>query len=222
MKKYFAQHKHILLFLAVPVYMASFFLVERIIGNDHEFLSVLLPVDRLIPFWEWAVFPYILWYPVMIAMVLYLYFTDARAFTRYILYFIIGFFTTVAFCVIVPNGTAADFRPDTDALGRSNVATWLLNNFIWKNDTYTNVIPSLHVVGTMMVVFGFFDSKLKKNKALGVFVILLSAAIIASTVFVKQHAILDVIVGGVYSAILYVVVYVIIKRRADKKYEKEN
>lgn len=222
MKKYFAEHKHILLFLAVPVYMASFFLVEKIVGNDHAFWSVLLPVDDLIPFWEWAVFPYIMWYPVMAVMAFYLYFTDARAFKRYLLYFIIGFFTTVAFCVIVPNGTAADFRPDTEALGRSNIATKILNDFIWKNDTYTNVLPSLHVVGTLMVVFGFFDSKLKKNKALGAFVILLSTAIIASTVFVKQHAILDVIVGAVYSALLYVLVYIIIKRHADKKYEKEN
>ena len=202
--------------------MVSFFLVEKAVGNESAFWSVLLPVDRLIPFWEWAVIPYIMWYPFMIAMAFYLYFTDARAFKRYMLYFIIGFFSTVAFCAVVPNGTAADFRPDTDALGRSNVATWLLNNFIWKNDTYTNVLPSLHVVGTIMVVFGFFDSKLKKNKALGALVLLLAAAIIASTVFVKQHAILDVIVGAVYIAVLYVLIYVIIKRRADKKYEKEN
>ena len=51
---------------------------------------------------------------------------------------------------------------------------------------------------------------------------MLAAAIIGSTVFVKQHAILDVIVGGVYSAVLYVLIYVVIKRRADKKYAKEN
>lgn len=222
MKKYLAEHKHVWLFLAAPVYFASFFLVERVIGNDHGFLSMLLPVDRLIPFWEWAIFPYILWYPFMIAMAFCLYFTDARAFKRYMLFFIIGFFSTVAFCFIVPNGTAADFRPDTDALGRNNIATWLLNDFIWKNDTYTNVMPSLHVVGTMMVVFGFFDSKFKKNKALAALIIVLAAAIIGSTVFVKQHAILDVIVGGVYSAVLYVLIYVVIKRRADKKYAKEN
>ena len=216
----FAKYKHLLLYLYVPIYAAAFFAVEGVISNDHAFTSMLLPVDYTIPFFEWAVIPYILWYPFMVAVAVYLSVTDGRAFSRYMCYMMIGFSLFIVFSFVFPNGTAAAFRPDTDALGRNNVATWLLNNFIWKNDTYTNVMPSLHVVGSFMAVFGFYDSKLKKHKALGYAVAAFAILIIMSTVFVKQHAIIDIIVGIVYSVILYFVVYVLIKRRADKKYER--
>lgn len=218
----FGKYKHFLLYLYVPVYAAAFFIVEGVITNDSAFASMLLPVDYTIPFFEWAVIPYILWYPFMIAVAVYLSVTDARAFSRFMCYMMIGFSLFIVFSFIFPNGTAADFRPDTDALGRHNLATWLLNNFIWKNDTYTNVMPSLHVVGSLMAVFGFYDSKLRKHKALGCAASALAILIIISTMFVKQHAILDVIVGIVYSVILYFIVYVLIKRRADKKYERGN
>ena len=83
-------------------------------------------------------------------------------------------------------------------------------------------MPSLHVVGSLMAVFGFYDSKLRKHKALGCAASALAIRIIISTMFVKQHAIIDIIVGIVYSVILYFIVYVLIKRRADKKYERGN
>ena len=220
MKQFFLKYKYLLWFLYVPVYIISFFLIEKIIGNDHAIWSTVLPVDDMIPFWEWAVIPYSTWYPLMLFMAVYLAATDKRAFSRYMCYLTIGFSLCMVFCLIVPNGTSADFRPDLETLGRSNAATWILGNVIWKNDTFTNVIPSIHIVGTFMVIFGYHDSKLTKNKLVGFIIYFMSILITASTVLTKQHALLDIIVGAVYSFIIYFVVYFLIRKAADKKYQK--
>lgn len=222
MKKFLSEHKHFLWFLYVPIYLIGFFGIEKIITNEHAFWSTVLPIDTYIPFWEWAVFAYSLWYPFMLFMAIYLAATDKRAFSRYMCYMAIGFTTSLVFCLVVPNGTSADFRPAIDELGRSNVATWLLENVIWKNDTYTNVMPSIHIVGTFMVVFGFHDSKLNKNGYVAAAVYFIAVLITASTVLTKQHTVLDVIGGTVYSILLYVIVYVFCRKIADKKYEQNN
>ena len=46
---------------------------------------------------------------------------------------------------------------------------------------------------------------------------LYGALIIVSTVFVKQHAVVDVLSGLMVGAIAYVFVYVIVGRRRDKR-----
>jgi len=45
--------------------------------------------------------------------------------------------------------------------------------------------------------------------------VLWGIAICASTVFVKQHSILDVIMGVVFSVVLYLLIYVLLKKPLD-------
>lgn len=220
MIKYIKEHKYLLWLIYVPIYIIGFFGMEKIVTNDTPFFSTVLPIDSCVPFFEWAVLPYMLWYPFMAAVGLYILFTDRRAFSRYMCFMTIGFSFSIIFCLLFPNGTAADFRPDIAELGRENIATWILENFIWANDTYTNVIPSIHVVGSFMAMFGFFDSNLAKNKWLSVITCVLTLLITASTVFTKQHSILDVLAGLLFSIILYFLVYVLFRGIMDKKYAK--
>ena len=46
---------------------------------------------------------------------------------------------------------------------------------------------------------------------------LYAALIMVSTMFVKQHAVIDVLAGLLTGAIAYVFVYVIVGRRRDKR-----
>ena len=48
-------------------------------------------------------------------------------------------------------------------------------------------------------------------------VTLYAALIMAATVFVKQHAVIDVFAGLLTGAIAYVFVYVVVGRRRDKR-----
>ena len=204
--------------LYLPAYLAAFFLAEHIVTNDVPFLSTVLPVDSLIPFNEWAIVPYMLWFPLMVIVGLYLLFTDDKALARYMRFLALGFFSTIVFCLLVPNGTAPDFRPDLEALGRVNIATKMCGS-IYAADTYTNVLPSIHVVGSFMSLFGFLDSKIRKNKTLLILISVLAALIIASTVLVKQHAVIDIVVGIVWSLADGAVIYLpgLLKKKKERE-----
>lgn len=70
--------------------------------------------------------------------------------------------------------------------------------FLYETDTPTNVFPSIHVFNTAVVCASVLKSaKKKRAKALN---LLLSAAIVLSTVFLKQHSILDVAAGLLMAA----------------------
>ena len=209
--------------LYLPAYLAAFFMVEHIVTDDVPFLSTVLPVDSYIPFCEWAIVPYMLWFPLMVIVGLYLLFTDDKALARYMRYLALGFFSTILFCLLVPNGTAPDFRPDLETLGRVNIATKMCGA-IYGADTYTNVLPSIHVVGSFMSLFGFLDSKIKKNKTLLVLISILVALIVGSTVLVKQHALIDIVVGLLWSFAVWAVIYLppLLKKKKAQKEEAKN
>ena len=104
--------------------------------------------------------------------------------------------------VIFPN--CQELRPDL--FERDNVFTRFISAF-YKFDTNTNVCPSLHVIGSFAVLFCAWHSKLFSTpKWRAAF---LSAAIIISlsTVFLKQHSILDVLAAIPICALGYIVVY---------------
>jgi len=59
-------------------------------------------------------------------------------------------------------------------------------------DTSTNVCPSLHVMGAMAVYFASRDIPRFKSSAWSGFFIISTVLICLSTVFLKQHSIVDV------------------------------
>ena len=77
---------------------------------------------------------------------------------------------------------------------------------LYHADTNTNVIPSMHVLGCMAAVFGLFRCCCTPRWA-KIGVIILTVLINASTVFIKQHSILDVIIALIVSVVLYFVVF---------------
>ena len=65
----------------------------------------------------------------------------------------------------------------------------------------------MHVLGCMAAVFGLFRCRTTPRWA-KIGVIVLSVLINCSTVFIKQHSILDVIVALIVCVVLYLVVFV--------------
>jgi membrane-associated phospholipid phosphatase len=86
---------------------------------------------------------------------------------------------------------------------------------IYAADTPTNVLPSMHVVGCLGVMAAVFDGEDFAHRGRWFFV-LWGVAICASTVFVKQHSILDVIAGIAFSVILYLLIYVVLRKPLDR------
>ena len=78
---------------------------------------------------------------------------------------------------------------------------------IYANDTNTNVCPSIHVIGSLAVWFAARDTgklpAILRKGAIPIMAVLISI----STVFLKQHSVLDIIAALLVCAAAYPVVY---------------
>lgn len=205
-KEYIKANKKVLpYFLFLPGYLLAFFLLETFISGNGNYWSSHIFLDDYIPFLEGFVIFYCLWYPFLIVPGLYLFFKDISEFKKYIWYLICAFAICFAVYILVPNGQ--DLRPEV--FERNNIFTDIVG-LIYSADTNTNVFPSMHVAGALGAAAAFFRTDgLKKYRAASVITAVL---ICASTVFIKQHSLLDVFGGIAVWLISYIAVYRIFRR----------
>lgn len=199
------KYGHWLYALILPLYLAGFFIEEHFIDGSAPYLVSYMPIDAHIPFCEWWYIFYVLWYPLLGGVGLYLAFREPEGFKRYMTYIGVSFFTALLLFALIPNGQ--DLRPDLAALGRENLFTRLIG-VLYASDTNTNVCPSLHVVGSLAAVFAVLHSdRLRRTRWVPILVGLLACLISVSTVMIKQHSLLDVVVGVPYALIVYRFIY---------------
>lgn len=193
-------YRHLWLLGVWLVYFGLFILAEHLVTENY-WVSYL-PLDDKIPFCEWFVLPYCTWHPLLAVFTLYLAFYDRDAFIHFMLFIGIGFIGTIVFCMLFPNGQ--DLRPASFA--HENFCTWLLRR-VYAADTNTNVIPSMHVIGCAAMTCACFESRPLRNHGLQWVMLPLGLLISISTVFVKQHSILDFFVAIPVSAAVAAAVY---------------
>lgn len=190
-------HWYLLIWLT---YLGLFYLAEQVV-TDNYWVSYL-PLDDKIPFCRFFVIPYCLWHPLLFVMTLYLMWYDIPAFKRFMLYFGVGCIGTVVFCLIFPNGQ--DLRPATFA--QDDVFTRFIA-LLYQTDTNTNVLPSMHVIGCAALTFACFDAESLRRRHLHWVMLPLGLLISVSTVFIKQHSILDFFAAIPVCVILYFLFY---------------
>ncbi|WP_298021706.1 phosphatase PAP2 family protein [uncultured Dysosmobacter sp.] len=187
--------------LWLPVYLASFLLLEQLVDGSHGYWATQLPLDRLIPFQELFVVPYCLWYPLLVVVGLYLLLRDGNAFRRYMCFLAVSFFLSELIWLLIPNGQ--DLRPLV--MPRDNLFTrWVAG--LYSIDTNTNVFPSVHVVGSIGAALAVWDG-FRRKPVLRWGTTVLAVLICLSTLFIKQHAVLDVAGGAVLSALVALPIY---------------
>ena len=175
--------------LWLPVYLLFFFVIERIVITGYWPTQTWL--DGKIPFCEWFVIPYCLWYPLLVAVGLWLLRKDREGFRRYMRFLAITFFLSELIWLLVPNGQ--DLRPAV--MPRDHLLTRLVAE-LYAIDTNTNVFPSVHVVGAIGAAWAVRKTpSLRHRPAIRRAVAVLAALICLSTLFIKQHAVLDAASG---------------------------
>lgn len=195
---------HLKLLAGWVIYFAMYFITEALIRPEnchvvHHWL------DDVIPFCEWFVIPYFLWFAYIAVTVVYFFFTNKRDFVRLCIFLFAGMTICLGIYYIWPNGQ--NLRPDLTTLGRENIFTKALAG-LYTTDTSTNVCPSIHVLNSVACCIAIFKSKALQNKKLlrgGVLVLTISICL--STVFLKQHSVVDVFWGLVLSAAMYLLAY---------------
>lgn len=189
MKNFLRTYRHAWIILSYfPVYLCLFFLVESLVTDSYHVIECSL--DRRIPFNEWFILPYLLWFPYIAAGIITFIFLDKKEYYKLSKMLIAGMSIFLLISFLYPNGL--NIRPDLADIPRQNIALTLLSG-LHKADTPTNVFPSIHVYNSLAVCFSFFHSKqFKGNAAIKASVLTLTVLICLSTVFLKQHSVIDV------------------------------
>lgn len=207
-KTFVKDHPHMWWGLFLPLYLAAFFIIEKFVTGPYWVTQ--LPADQLIPFCPYFIFFYMSWSPLLAVLGVYLILKDAEGFRRYIWMLALSFFSATVFCVLVPN--CQELRPAD--LQVRDIFTWAVQ-LTYDLDTNTNVFPSVHVVGVIDAWFAIWHSKRLKKWTWRWGTGLYGLAVIASTMFIKQHAIIDVLAGLVLGFACNFVVYNVIGKRRD-------
>lgn len=203
MKLFIQKNKHMFIAaLYLPIYMAWFAYLEKAVQSDYHLIYCSL--DSLVPFQEIFIIPYLLWFILVPAMFLYLGFTNKEDFRQFVLFLFSGMTLYLIICTLFPNGQ--NMRPaiDTD----KNILTRLIG-IIWTVDTSTNVFPSIHAYNSIAVAIAAIRNERLSQKPVILFgIIILCISICFSTVFLKQHSVLDVLGAIIMAMIFYRVFYV--------------
>ncbi|MCR5626540.1 MAG: phosphoesterase [Lachnospiraceae bacterium] len=172
--------------LYFPVYMLIFDYLEKHISSVK---IISTRVDRLIPFIEAFVVPYLIWFPFIAIIALTFFFNDKEEYKNYFLALASGMTLFLIISAVFPNGL--DIRPayyDTTGIFGHMLS------FIYSHDTSTNVMPSIHAYNSLVTIIAVDRStKVFTSIRRKWLCHIISASIVLSTLFIKQHSILDVI-----------------------------
>ena len=179
------------------IYLIWFFWLDLTIKNPKYIIHS--PIDDLIPFNEWFIFPYCSWFVLLAAVTAMLWWYDTESYDKLCLMMFSGMTLCLMIYMILPNGL--DIRPTAEAIGRDNLAMRIMQ-LIWKADASVNVCPSIHCQSSGCMALAFSQSKLAKHRpALKAVAWGWAGLICLSTVFTKQHSIIDVVCGLVLVAV---------------------
>lgn len=183
-----------------PVYGVVFFVLERVLKLEYH--SVHCPLDDLIPFCEYFLIPYYFWFVFLIGMFAYTLLEDTECFRKYMRFIMITYTAACIIYLIYP--TCQDLRPSLSPGG----SVWTeIVRFLYAFDTNTNVCPSLHVVGSCAVLFASRHTPRFRRKGWQVFFWVGTVLICASTVFLKQHSVIDILTAVPLCVLAYPVAF---------------
>ncbi len=186
---------HLKYLLYWPIYGIAFALLERGV-KGRTYYPVESALDSCIPFCEYFLIPYMLWFVYLVGGVFYGCLFDVRAFKRYMQFVMLTYTVTVIIYMIFP--TCQNLRPTT--FENDNFFTRFIAGF-YVFDTNTNVCPSIHVLGAVAVSYGAWNSKHFGSYMWRVIFSIATVFISLSTVFMKQHSIIDVFASAILCAV---------------------
>lgn len=193
--------RHLKLLLFWPIYGIFFYFVEKLY-MPARYYPMHCALDDLIPFCELFLIPYLAWFLCIAGMLLYTLLYDIRAFRRFMHFIILTYSVTIVIYLIFP--TCQQLRPA--AFPRDNLLTQMVGNF-YSFDTNTNVCPSIHVLGALGVMFAGWDARRLRKPLWRVVFAATAVLICLSTVFLKQHSVIDVLAAMPLALIAYAVCY---------------
>ncbi|MCR5655897.1 MAG: phosphatase PAP2 family protein [Butyrivibrio sp.] len=182
------------------VYFVWFFHLEG--TKALHYTEIHSELDDAIPFLEIFIIPYLGWFAYCsIVFFLFLLMYDLEDFFKIAAFFFTGMTLFLIISSFWPN--IQYLRPAV--MPRDNVFTHMVAA-LYRSDTPTNLWPSIHVYNSIGAYIAVANSD-RFSKHIKRFCAVFSTLIILSTMFLKQHSVIDVVGGIIFSIIVYVVVY---------------
>lgn len=213
--EYLKKNKHFFLLLYAFIYVPWFCYLEKTVTTKFHIIHMTL--DEYIPFCEYFIIPYYLWFVYMGAAIIYIAFTDGPTCWKMGLFLITGMTVFLFVSTVYPNGHM--LRPQEFA--RDNIFVDMVKQ-LYATDTPTNLFPSIHVYNSLGVHFALTHcDRLKEKKWIKVASFILMTSIILSTMFLKQHSTFDVLTAFGLAAFMYSVCYGSIAENIDRRKAKK-
>ena len=191
-KKWLEKYGHgfwIVLYFAF--YLVGFSILENASHRHYHLIHSI--VDDMIPFCKYFVVPYYLWFAYIAVVILWFVFLckDKSEYYRMTCALAIGMTVFLVVSCVFPN--RQDLRPAN--LAGTDVFTNLIR-YIYNTDTPTNVLPSIHVYNSLICAYAWRKSpQMKKYRPVTIASDILAVLIVLSTMFIKQHSVVDVSCG---------------------------
>ncbi|MCR5397909.1 MAG: phosphatase PAP2 family protein [Lachnospiraceae bacterium] len=202
MKKFYEKYRHVLpVIVYFVIYMTWFNYIET--NRASQYTVIHMNIDDKIPFVEYFIVPYYMWFVYVIAVVGYLMVKDKDGYYRNFIFLSFGMTVFLVISTLFPN--IQHLRPYI--MPRDNVFAHMVKH-LYSIDTPTNLWPSIHVYNSIGAYFGVIhNEKLRRNRFINYGSLTLSILIIMSTVFLKQHSMFDVMTAFIMATVVYVFVY---------------
>ncbi len=213
----FRTHREIWwIIIYTAIYMGGFQIMENASHVHYHLIHTWL--DDQIPFCEYFIIPYTIWFGFNLAVVgWFVLKAEKREYYRLITALMLGMTVFLVVSVAYPN--KLELRPEyvdtSNIFGRMVAA-------LYKTDTPTNVLPSIHVYNTVVLCFAINANKtIRRHKSVLVGLDVLGISIILSTMFLKQHSVIDVSLGLVLGVLMQIVSDRIFETEEERALAKE-
>lgn len=183
------------------LYLTAFFLLENRNVPVHLIQG---KIDTMIPFCEYFVIPYFLWFFYVTATVIYFacFNKEEKEYRQLAVSLLSGMIVFLIISYLYPNGHS--LRP---ALTGENIFEKAVMN-LYQTDTATNILPSLHVFYSVVCCIALVkNERIKKIRWMKWLVHILTISIVLSTMFLKQHSIIDVVMALTLNGVCYQLFY---------------
>lgn len=210
------KNKHAVLMLYWLIYLPWFGHLEKTVTT--HFHVIHMAIDDYIPFCEYFIIPYFLWFAYIAWGIAYFYIKNKDEYFKLCTVLFTGMTIFLIISAVYPNGHY--LRPVT--FERDNIFTEIVR-WLYATDTSTNLFPSIHVYNSIAISMAVFHAdNFKKNLPVRIITSVLTVSIVLSTMFLKQHSVFDVITGILLAAFMYSVVYGnLFAGVAARKYERK-
>lgn len=197
----FQKYRHGFMLLYAFIYLPWFIYLEKTVVRHYHVIH--MKIDDYIPFNEYFIIPYMLWFIYMGGAIAYFFFKDVKDYYRLTTFLFTGMTIFLIISTLFPNGH--NLRPVEFV--RDNIFVDAVKQ-LYKADTATNLFPSIHVFNSLVVHISISKSShFKDKKWIRLTSLCLMVSIILSTVLLKQHSIFDVITAFIMFTLLYPLVY---------------